>query len=249
MILPDTSQMLANLKVSEALSGRIRPGQKVAVYSDAMPSVPVTGEVQSVSVLAASGGWRDPNRRDYTVRVALDADPALGLKPSMRCKAEILLDRVQDSLSVPIQAIFRQGSIAYVYVGNGGGFDQRQVRLGRSSELRVEILGGVTEGDRVLLREPAPEEVLAKLDFDALQQQQGPPAGRPEGETAANRGGQPNRRPDAGRPNRAADAAPSSPVSGQPATPGVTQTAADSAATPTEGTKPSVDKPAEATGR
>ncbi|MDZ4753306.1 MAG: HlyD family efflux transporter periplasmic adaptor subunit [Phycisphaerae bacterium] len=174
IILPDTSQMVANLKVSEALSGRIRPGQSVTVYSDAMPNVPVTGSVQSVSVLAASGGWRDPNRRDYTVRVALDVDPALGLKPSMRCKAEILLDRVSDAVSVPVQAIFRQGPIAYVYVQEGGGFGQHLVTLGRSSELRVEVLDGIKEGNRVLLRDPLPEEIVAKLDFEALTQQLAP---------------------------------------------------------------------------
>lgn len=175
IILPDTSQMVANLKVSEALSGRIRSGQGVTVYSDAMPNVPVKGTVQSVSVLAASGGWRDPNRRDYTVRVALDVDPALGLKPSMRCKAEILLDRVDNAIGVPIQAIFRQGPIAYVNVRAGGGYEQRLVKLGRASELRVEVLDGLKEGERVLLREPAAEEISTKLDFEALAAKFAPP--------------------------------------------------------------------------
>jgi HlyD family secretion protein len=194
IILPDTSQMVANLKVSEALSGRIRPGQVVTVYSDALPNAPIQGSVQSVSVLAASGGWRDPNRRDYTVRVALDADPALGLKPSMRCKAEILLDRVDDAIGVPIQAVFRQGPIAYVHVRDGGGYSQRLVKLGRSSELRVEVLDGVAEGDKILLREPTADELTAKLDFDALQAEFAPPptaTGRGPGkpESAALSGG------------------------------------------------------------
>lgn len=175
IILPDTSQMVANLKVSEALSGRIRPGQNVTVYSDAMPNVPIHGSVYSVSVLAASGGWRDPNRRDYTVKVALSADPAVGLKPSMRCRAEILLDRVDDAIGVPIQAIFRQGPVAYVHVSDGGGYAQRLVKLGRSSELRVEVIEGVKEGDRVLLREPSADELTAKLDFETLQAELAPP--------------------------------------------------------------------------
>lgn len=212
IILPDTTQMVANLKVSEALSGRIRPNQPVTVYSDALPNVPIRGTVQSVSVLAASGGWRDPNRRDYTVRVALDVDPELGLKPSMRCKAEILLDRVTDAVSVPIQSIFRQGGVAFVYVDDRKGLSQRQVQLGRASELRVEVIDGIREGERVLLREPRPEEVVAKLDFDAIQQQM-PAAGRvgpPPGVAAAPAGeGGPQRgRPDGPRRARGGDAAP-----------------------------------------
>jgi HlyD family secretion protein len=164
ILLPDTSRMVANLKVSEALSGRIKPGQRVTLFSDALPNQPVSGSVTTVSVLAASGGWRDPNRREYTVKTALEADPSMGLKPAMRCKAEVLLGRVEDSLNIPVQAIFRQGPVAFVYVQDGAGFAQRQVELGRASELNIEIRTGLAAGDRVLLREPKSFEITKKLD-------------------------------------------------------------------------------------
>ena len=164
ILLPDTSRMVANLKVSEALSGRIKPGQRVTLFSDALPNQPVSGSVTTVSVLAASGGWRDPNRREYTVKTALEADPSVGLKPAMRCKAEILLGRVEDALNIPVQAIFRQGPVAFVYVQEGEGFAQRQVELGRASELNIELTKGVAAGDRVLLREPKSFEITSKLD-------------------------------------------------------------------------------------
>ena len=120
-ILPDTSEMIALLKVSEALSGRIKSGKPVTVFSDSLPNIPLRGTVQSVSVLAESGGWRDPNRRDYTVRVLIEADTSLGLKPAMRCRGEIMLDRVEDQPWVPIQAVFREGPIAYVHVAGDSG--------------------------------------------------------------------------------------------------------------------------------
>ncbi len=169
VLLPDTSKMVANLKVSEALSGRIKNGQPVTVFSDAMPNQPISGAVTSVSVLAAAGGWRDPNRREYTVKSSLDTDPSLGLKPAMRCKAEILLGRVDDALSVPVQAIFRQGPVAFVYVGDGGSFAQRQVELGRASELFIEVTKGLIAGDQVLLREPKSFEIGAKLDQSVFE--------------------------------------------------------------------------------
>ncbi len=169
ILLPDTSHMVANLKVSEALSGRIKAGQRVTVFSDAMPNQPIAGAVTGVSVLAASGGWRDPNRREYTVKSGLEADPALGLKPAMRCKAEILLGRVEETINVPVQAIFRQGPVAFVYVVASGGFAQQQVQLGRSSELQIEVTKGVDAGDQVLLREPKAFEVVSKLDASVFE--------------------------------------------------------------------------------
>lgn len=183
MILPDTTQMIATVKVSEALSGLIEPGQRATVTSDAMPHQSIMGEVLSIGVLAESGGWRDPNRRDYTVRVLLRNGADLGLKPAMRCRANIYVDRVEDSLHVPIQAVFRNGPLAYVYVPQDGGYAQRKVAIGRASELYIEIKDGVNEGDLVLLHEPANKEIVARLPMPRNEGpgRRGGPGGRPPG--------------------------------------------------------------------
>ena len=164
MILPDTSRMIASLKVGEALSGRVREGQPAVIYSDSLPGTAIPASVLKVSVLAESGGWRDPNRRDYTVRVLLDADPSLGLKPSMRCRGEIVLGKVEDAISVPIQSVFRKGPIAFVYVPDERGFAQRAVKIGRSSEMEVEVLEGLEPGENVLLRRPTPGEISVEIE-------------------------------------------------------------------------------------
>jgi hypothetical protein len=134
--------------------------------------VPISGDVLGVSVLAESGGWRDPNRRDYTVRVALEQRDDLALKPSMRCKAQILLDEVREALSVPVQAVFRKGRASFVYVPDGGGFAQKLVRVGRTSEVDAEIVDGLAAGDVVLLREPRADEITSQLSPESIN----PPA-------------------------------------------------------------------------
>lgn len=185
LFLPDMSQLVAAVSVHETLAGRIQKGQRVTVVSDAMANRTLTGEVLSVSVLAKTGGWRDPNRRDYTVRVLLDDTDSLGLKPSMRCRAEIHLDRVEDAPHVPLQAVFRNGPTAYVYVEQGNGFAQKAVQIGRTSELFAEVKSGLDPGERVLLREPAAEEIVARL-----------PTSR--GPAAGSRGGAPGQPSGAG---------------------------------------------------
>ncbi len=182
IILPDTSQMVAEVKVTESLSGLIEPGQRATVTSDALPDVVLHGEVLSVGVMAEPGGWRDPNRRDYTVKIMLTEGNDLGLKPSMRCKAEINVGRVEDSLFVPIQAVFRNGPVSYVYLPQGSGFTQRRVQLGEASELFLQILDGLTEGDVVLLREPTVGEIVARLDEEE------PPAPQQQTATAPQHG-------------------------------------------------------------
>ncbi len=172
MVLPDTSQMVAEVKVSESLSGLIEPGQRATVTSDALADVVLQGEVLSIGVLAQAGGWSDPNRRDYTVKIKLTEGNDLGLKPSMRCTAQINVKRVEDSLFVPIQAVFRNGPVSYVYLPQGSGFAQRRVQLGEASELFLQITDGLTEGDVVLLREPTVGEIVDRFDEEQPQ----PPA-------------------------------------------------------------------------
>jgi len=163
MVLPDTSQMMAVVKVNEALSGSVKPGQRATIKSDAVPDVTMIGEVKSVGVLAEQGGWRDPNRRDYSVRIAILGEYPKGIKPSMRCDATIYVDRVSDVLHIPVQAVFRSGRDSLVYVPQGSGYAERLVSLGRSSELAVEITDGLAIGDQVLLRKPALNEIVSRI--------------------------------------------------------------------------------------
>jgi len=146
--------MLGDVKVNEALSGHIKAGQPATIRMDAFQESVLSGVVQSIGVLAEDGGWRDPNRRDYSVLIHIENTSNLALKPSMRCQATILVETVTEALYVPIQSVHRNGRTTLVYVADGMRYKAVPVTLGRSSELYVEILGGIGAGDRVLLREP-----------------------------------------------------------------------------------------------
>jgi multidrug efflux pump subunit AcrA (membrane-fusion protein) len=180
MLLPDTSQMIAAIKVNEALVGLIEAGQQVLITSDALPDVMLTGTVRDVGVLAETGGWRDPNRRDYTVSVLIEEGNEHGLKPSMRATGEIFIDSARDVLHVPVPAISMDGGQAYVFVPQGVRFARRPVSVGRASEMYVEVLSGLEEGEQVLLREPSPEEIIGEDASGPSEVAMGDGAGRRE---------------------------------------------------------------------
>jgi len=161
IVLPNTQQMVASVRVHEANAGRITPGQKATLRIDAMRDRVFTAEVMEIGVLAESGGWRDPNLREYTVKLLLaETNGAELLKPSMRCEAEIVVDSVEDAIAVPAQAVFREGRSSFVYMQQGARYQRTAVKVGRRSTLFAEIRNGVAPGDRVLLREPAPGELM-----------------------------------------------------------------------------------------
>lgn len=171
IVLPDTEQMVAKVRVHESLAGKIRQGQPAEVKIEAVGRTIFNGSVESVGVMAEGGGWRDPNLREYSVRIALDpTQDTKGLKPSMRAEAHILLGRVEDVVHVPIQAVFIDGAVTFVYKPEGAKFIRHPVRLGRRSDTRAEIVTGLEPGDRVLLRAPTPGEILSKpWDTDQLK--------------------------------------------------------------------------------
>jgi len=162
MVLPDTSEMVAEVRVHESLAGRVRPGQAVEISIDAAGGQVFQGKVESVGVLAETGGWRDPNLREYTVRILLNDTDGSQLKPSMRCDAKIQLGEVQEALAVPVQAVFRDGPVQYVYSPQGVRFKRVPVQVGQTSDTFAEIRAGIEPGTTVLLRTPSPGEVISQ---------------------------------------------------------------------------------------
>jgi RND family efflux transporter MFP subunit len=158
LILPDTRQMVAALKVNEALIARIKPDLPVSVTIDALGARPIMGNVSQIGVTAEDGGFMNPDLREYVVRV--DLPPNIDtLKPAMRASGEIKLGRVEGALAVPVQAVFTEGTDRFCYIPEGAGVHKQPVKIGRASEVYAEVTSGLKEGDRVLLRKPGAGEV------------------------------------------------------------------------------------------
>lgn len=167
IILPDTSQMVARLKVHEAMVSRIRVGQKVTITIDAKPDKPLEGSVLEIGVMAEEGDWMNPDLRQYTVKVELPTQNGDGqaeeLKPAMRCTGHVLIGNVENALAVPIQAVVTEGQDRFCYVRAPGDRVRRQlVTIGRSNESYVEIESGLDVGDQILIRRPRAGEVISE---------------------------------------------------------------------------------------
>lgn len=263
IVLPDTSEMVASVRVHESLASRIRPGQRATVKVDAVGDRRFQGTVEGVGVLAEqTSRWMDPNLREYSVRILVDKDlvestatSGQKLRPSMRCEAEVMLGRVEDAIAVPIQSVFNEGVLRYVHISDGSSrFVRRPVALGQRSDRFAQILAGLKEGERVLLRKPDAGEVVNRpwtseelaavgLELDDKGQivmganARGPGGmGRPGGGEGAGGAG---RRPGAGGPGAGGPGAGGAAVPGVPGTPAPANAPqATPAAAPADGTTP-----------
>ena len=241
IVLPDTSEMIASVKVHESLAGRIRPGQDASITIEALGEIVIPGKVESIGLLAETGGWRDPNRREYTVRVRVQPGPySDDLKPSMRCQSELVLGIVEDAMTVPVQSVFSDGPVRYVLVDDGARFQRRPVSLGRRSDMHAQILAGLEEDERVLIRDPKPGEVVEE-PWDSEELQAAGYTLDDEGNPVAPRRGRPGSM--GGRPTGASTAKPA--PSGDGAAMGGSEKAAAETEPATEGAEAVASVPGE----
>lgn len=93
------------------------------------------------------------NDETRTMHTEIDVENSDGtLKDGMYAEARIVLQQLDNVLTVPVQAVERRGSQASVMiVDSQGRIEQKQVTLGAETSDRVEIKAGVGENDRVII--------------------------------------------------------------------------------------------------
>jgi len=88
-----------------------------------------------------------------TMQTEIDCDNRDGrLMPGMFTESEILLRQKANTLTVPLEAVVRNGDDATVFaVDSQNILEERHVKLGLEDNARIEVLSGFSEGDRVVI--------------------------------------------------------------------------------------------------
>lgn len=152
--LPDISTLRISARVEETGRGRLAVGQTVTVHMDAIADRDFTGKIGQISTIATSdfsGGWPFP--RNFDLEMALDQTDAR-LRPGMTAQITVLVDKVQNALTLPVQASFQKSGQTVAYVWSGSKFQERVIEIGRRSGDRLLVAKGLSPDDRVALADP-----------------------------------------------------------------------------------------------
>jgi hypothetical protein len=126
----------------------------VRVTVDALPGQTFTGRVVKIAPLPdAQSMWLNPDLKVYTAQIDL-AGSGAGLRTGMSCQAEILVDRYEDTISVPVQAVVRVGGKPTVFVVQNNEVKPQPVDLGLDNNRMVRIVSGLEPGQIVSLTPP-----------------------------------------------------------------------------------------------
>ena len=142
--------------VIDVLSGQatqVRPGTDVLIQNE-NGAEPVKARVrvvepQAITKVSALGV---EERRVNIIADVMSKDAHYG--DNFRVDTQIIIWRGRNILSVPTSAVFRNGEVWSLFVVQFGLAHRRDVQIGRQSSSRTEIVGGLDEGETVILHPP-----------------------------------------------------------------------------------------------
>lgn len=195
--IPSSEGMIAQVSLHESVLEKVKVGMPCTVTVDALPGVTLAGEVKFKAVLPDKNSWMaNPNQRLYRTDISvLDSDPRL--RPGMSCSIEIHIESIADTVYIPVQSVFLDGGqeVAFV-VHDDGSTEKVPVEIGSFNANWAQVLGGLSEGQRVALSlpegvtlKPAPRS--SEVELGAMER--GPGAGdegKPPGSSSS--GGRPS---------------------------------------------------------
>ncbi|MEF9674173.1 efflux RND transporter periplasmic adaptor subunit [Pseudomonas sp. PCH446] len=130
--------------IPEAQATWVQVGAPVSVALSAYPGQTLAGKV--VAVLPSV----DPQNRTLTLRSQLP-NPDGKLRPGMFASVRLADPDPSPRLLVPGEAVIRTGKRTLVMLAQDGGrYQPREIRIGRESAGRVEVLDGLSEGQKVV---------------------------------------------------------------------------------------------------
>jgi RND family efflux transporter MFP subunit len=142
--LAQTSKLRLVLPIPESLAAQIHLGDPVKVQVQAL-NQEIEGKVSRFA--------DSLDRQTRTMETEIDFDNRSGrLIPGMYTQTRLSLQEKKNALTVPLEAVSRNGEEATVLAVNASNIvEERKVRLGVDDSTRIEVLSGLSEGERVII--------------------------------------------------------------------------------------------------
>jgi len=143
----DTSSYLASVNIDEGDSRLLELGQEVILEMDAFPGDSFFGSISRIKSTAV----RDNGMIVVPVEISI-RENRQGFRPGYSVDVEIVVSSALDTLFVPVTAIYQDEEQDFIMlVDEEYNAEPVPVETGLNDGVRVEIVSGLEEGDRVII--------------------------------------------------------------------------------------------------
>ena len=150
LLLVAIDRLQLDLRVPQQYFQRVKAGTELSLQLDALPGQTIDARVSMVVPVS------DPDARTFLVRAQVN-NPAAHLTPGMSVRAVIRIGTDRQGEVVPRDALIRYPdgrTIVWVAAVEGDRYvvEERQVKTGLTFDGKVEIIEGLSSGERVVIR-------------------------------------------------------------------------------------------------
>jgi RND family efflux transporter MFP subunit len=121
------------------------PGQEVAITHYTLPDDTIAGVISELSPAISS------ETRTFTGKLLIDNKDLL-LRPGMFVKADIVVDKSENTIVIPKEIVMNRGKRKSVYVVERGVARMRDIRTGLEDKDNIEVLEGLDLEEQLVTR-------------------------------------------------------------------------------------------------
>jgi multidrug efflux pump subunit AcrA (membrane-fusion protein) len=166
--LPDLSLMKAVVKINEVDIAKITKGLNVEIKPDAFSDSIFTGTVNSVANLAINKD-ESSKLKVFPVEIGIHGTKP-NLLPGLTVSCRIIIDKIEDVLYIPIEAVHQEGDKYFAYRKTSGGYDKVEIERGANNSDFMIVTSGLDEKDKVALVDPFAREEEKKKETSPQEQ-------------------------------------------------------------------------------
>jgi len=156
LTVADLSTLVVKADFNQIDVARVQIGQKVTLTLDSLPGRTFAGRVTRVA--PASTQPKGKEIEVFPIEATVEGD-ASGVRPGMTADLRVHIDRKPNVLSLPIEAVVKDkdkgtSSVTKVLSLQDGKAktDKVDVKVGAKNDREIEIVDGIKEGDRILVK-------------------------------------------------------------------------------------------------
>jgi len=144
--MADLAHVRVRAFVDEPDLGALSIGQVVQISWDAHPAETWTGRTEDIPKQVVARGARSVGEVLCSIE-----NPKLTLIPNINVSVRIMTANIPSALVVPRGAVGLDKGQRYVFVFDGRRIHRQNITVGAASNVKYEVLSGLSEGDRIAL--------------------------------------------------------------------------------------------------
>lgn len=151
MYVADFNDLIVSANIEEYDAPLLTLGQKVTMTSDGLENKVYTGTIIKISPSADDTSTNMGTETTVPIEISVDNPDGI-LKPGYSLDLEITVSEMSDLLMISTSSISRdENDESFVYrINNENKLEKTVITTGDSSDVYIEVLSGLSEGDRIV---------------------------------------------------------------------------------------------------